>query len=281
LASNVASIRPSIRPKIRPQIRPNIRLQGGRRSAEDPAEDSVKDRQAENPIDAVAGPGVTDLSMTSNSSVVCASGYLKAVWPEIFGPVFPGFSAEPDHPRPPRSPGPAPHVNFHEKSTPQTNSKAVSWQTKIPSDCLQVPNVLRGFSEQTHRRFCGSGRPLGASTRSNKKGSFAPQPFWVALDAPKGTRIPDLLGAGSGFEGQGFLLRMGKVCKTQDYSGPFWNAPEYSGILRVDVKPLRFPEPGGFVHRRGIKPHGSGNLHDFTATRSVPEYSGVFQNALE
>ena len=50
-------------------------------------------------------------------------GYLKAVWLEIFGPVFPGFSAEIDPRDPPRSPGPASHINFHEKSAPQTNSK--------------------------------------------------------------------------------------------------------------------------------------------------------------
>ena len=54
------------------------------------------------------------------------SGYPKAVWLEIFGPVFPGFSAETDPRDHPRSPGPAPHISFHEKSAPQTNSKAIS-----------------------------------------------------------------------------------------------------------------------------------------------------------
>jgi len=57
-------------------------------------------------------------------------GYLKAVWLEIFGPVFPGFLAEVDARNPPRSPGPAPHINFHAKSAPQTTSKAVSRHTK-------------------------------------------------------------------------------------------------------------------------------------------------------
>jgi len=52
-----------------------------------------------------------------------APGYLKAVWLEIFGPVFQGFPAETDPQDPPRSPGPAPHINFHEKSAPQTNSE--------------------------------------------------------------------------------------------------------------------------------------------------------------
>ena len=51
------------------------------------------------------------------------TGYLKAVWLEIFGPAL-HFSAETDPRNPPRSPGPAPHTNFHEKSAPETNSKA-------------------------------------------------------------------------------------------------------------------------------------------------------------
>ena len=55
-----------------------------------------------------------------------SAGYLKAVWLEIFGPVFHGFSAETDPRDPPRSPGPAPHINSREKSAPQTNSEAIS-----------------------------------------------------------------------------------------------------------------------------------------------------------
>ena len=41
------------------------------------------------------------------------SGYPKAAWLEIFGPVFPVVSAETDPRDPPRSPGPAPHIDFH------------------------------------------------------------------------------------------------------------------------------------------------------------------------
>ena len=52
------------------------------------------------------------------------SGYLKVVWLEIFDPVFPVNLAEIDPRGPPRSPGPAPHINFHEKSARQTNAKA-------------------------------------------------------------------------------------------------------------------------------------------------------------
>ena len=60
------------------------------------------------------------------------TGYLKAVWLEIFGPVSLGFSTKSDPRGPPRSPGPAPHINLHEKSAPETKSEAVSWRTKDP-----------------------------------------------------------------------------------------------------------------------------------------------------
>jgi len=58
------------------------------------------------------------------------TGYLKAVWLEMFGPVFPGYPAETDPRDPPRPPGPAPHINFHKKPAPQTNSKAKWRRTK-------------------------------------------------------------------------------------------------------------------------------------------------------
>jgi len=57
---------------------------------------------------------------------------------------FPGFSAE-NRPRdPPRSPGPAPHINLHQKSAPQTNSKAVSWRTKNPARLPSGTQLKRG-----------------------------------------------------------------------------------------------------------------------------------------
>jgi len=59
--------------------------------------------------------------------------YLKAVWLEIFGPVFHGCPAETDPRDPPRSPGLAPHINFRENSAPQTTSKAISRHPKIPA----------------------------------------------------------------------------------------------------------------------------------------------------
>ena len=40
------------------------------------------------------------------------TGYLKAVWPEIFGPAFAGFSAGSGPGDALRSPGPAQHINF-------------------------------------------------------------------------------------------------------------------------------------------------------------------------
>ena len=56
---------------------------------------------------------------SSSTSRVASSGCLKAVWLEIFGPAFPEISAETDPRDPPRSPGPAPHINFHRKNQPR------------------------------------------------------------------------------------------------------------------------------------------------------------------
>ena len=70
------------------------------------------------------------------------TGYLKAVWLEIFGPVFPGFLAEADPRDPHRSPGPAPHINLHEKSAPLTDSKAASRHQKTPPRCIRVPSEM-------------------------------------------------------------------------------------------------------------------------------------------
>ena len=70
----------------------------------------------------------------------CPTGYLKAIWMDIFGPVSNEFPAKTDPRAPPRSPGSAPHINVHQKSAPQTDSKAVSRHPKNPPDCLQVPS---------------------------------------------------------------------------------------------------------------------------------------------
>jgi len=61
------------------------------------------------------------------------TGYLLAAWLEIFGPVFLEFSAQADPRDPPSSPGLAPHINLHEKSAPQTNSKANWRRTTNPA----------------------------------------------------------------------------------------------------------------------------------------------------
>ena len=61
------------------------------------------------------------------------TGYLKAVWLKIFGPVFRGFRPEIEPGTPPRSPGLARDINLHQKSTPETNSKAISWHPKVPA----------------------------------------------------------------------------------------------------------------------------------------------------
>ena len=61
------------------------------------------------------------------------TGYLKAVWLEIFGPLLPEIPADIDPRDPLRSPGPAPHINFHEQSAPQTNSNAMSRHARNPA----------------------------------------------------------------------------------------------------------------------------------------------------
>jgi len=73
-----------------------------------------------------AAPNSLDGAYSGASGCVCFQrvGYLKAVWLEMFGSVFLGFPAEAAPRDPPRSPGPAPHINLHDKSALQTNSKA-------------------------------------------------------------------------------------------------------------------------------------------------------------
>ena len=61
--------------------------------------------------------------------------------------VFPRFPAEADPRDPPRSPGPAPHINFDERSAPQTNSKAVS---RHPANPARPPSGTQ-FRKQTLR----------------------------------------------------------------------------------------------------------------------------------
>ena len=74
------------------------------------------------------------------------AGYLKAVWPKIFSQVFPGFLSEVDPRDAPRSPGPAPHINFHEKSAPQTNFKAKRSVSLEVSHFLFLRNFTLGSS---------------------------------------------------------------------------------------------------------------------------------------
>ena len=69
--------------------------------------------------------------------------------------IFFGFSAAPDPGDPIRSPGPAPHITFHEKSAPQTNSKAMSLRVKIPAGLpggSQGELILPGLSALLKRK---------------------------------------------------------------------------------------------------------------------------------
>ena len=75
----------------------------------------------------------TNSKAASSPFSVLLGTYLKAVWQETFGPVFSGLSTEIDPRDPPRSPGPAPHINSNEKSAPQTKSRAKWWREKSPA----------------------------------------------------------------------------------------------------------------------------------------------------
>ena len=55
-------------------------------------------------------------------------------WAGDFRPGFPWIFGRSRPPGSPRSPGPAPHINFHEKSAPQTKSKAKWRRTKNPAN---------------------------------------------------------------------------------------------------------------------------------------------------
>ena len=69
------------------------------------------------------------------------SGYLKAVWLEIFGPVFPGFPAESD-PRDPLDRRGPPRTSISTKNQPRRPIlRTCRGAQKIRPDCLQVPRL--------------------------------------------------------------------------------------------------------------------------------------------
>ena len=80
-------------------------------------------------------------------TVCYLSGCLKAVWLEIFSPVFPVCLAEADPRDTPRSQGPTPHIKLHEKSAPHANSKAIS---RYPKNPARLPSGTQ-FSEKLRR----------------------------------------------------------------------------------------------------------------------------------
>ena len=67
--------------------------------------------------------------------------------------------------------GPAPHINFHEKSAPEANSKAMS-PPKIPPDCLQVPFKRTGCRSRgplPPGPACRGGHRSGGRRRKTRK----------------------------------------------------------------------------------------------------------------
>ena len=73
-----------------------------------------------------------------------ADAGMKAVWLKMFGPVFLGFRQKIDPRDTPRSPGPAPHINLHQKSAPETNCKLISLWAR--GGCFRThPNIVYGI----------------------------------------------------------------------------------------------------------------------------------------
>jgi hypothetical protein len=98
------------------------------------------------------------------------TGYLKAAWPKVPGPVFGRFSDKLGPQSPSRSMGLVLQCRLHHKSAPQTNSRDAK---KIRPDCLQVPSPTSGPS-QVSQNLHVSGGPAVASLC--KRGVFARAP---------------------------------------------------------------------------------------------------------
>ena len=118
----------------------------------------------------VVGPREKVSEMGSGGSL--NSGYLQAVWREIFSPVFPGFLAEPDPGAPPRSPGPALHITCAEN------------QTRRPS--------LRQFRGTPKSRQTAFRYPVNCSTRQADSLNL----FTYCSSFESGPELADSLGCG-------------------------------------------------------------------------------------
>ena len=137
------------------------------------------------------------------------TGYLKAVWPEIFRQVFPGFSAEADPRDPPGSQGPAQHINFHARISPAdrcssqmvTNEKSRQTAFKYPTlGLFLLPSwgpgeKVRGLSSSDLRTFFGHSRPGLLSDREahwvpegNLATDFQPNPKPPSAKPASGNR---------------------------------------------------------------------------------------------
>jgi len=132
----------------------------------------------------------------------CGAGwveYLKAVSLYIFGPVFPGLPAETDPQNLLGSPGPAPHVNFHENSVPQTDSNAKRWRTRNLPRCLKVyPEVGAEESRMGKGRglwqAAGGRRLLTAASTCRRAAPPTARPKFLApLPEKRAVRLTRLL----------------------------------------------------------------------------------------
>ena len=154
-----------------------------------------------------AGPGPKTCCNNSGLALLSArfpfcAGHLKAIWPEIFGLVFPGLSAESDPGRRPRSPGPAPHIQPPTENRPRSPIlRPHRGERKIKPDCLQAPSFcgivgafwpfsLICWGPLGNRPSQGSGRAPWVPKPATNFGGRGSPPFWLVFGAPRGRPDP-------------------------------------------------------------------------------------------
>ena len=93
---------------------------------------------------------------------------------------FPGICGRSRPPEPPLDRrAPAPHINFHDKSAPQANSKAISRHPKESSNLTRGRvREARGLATNIHGAGCGMTR-RSVPTPDQKEGMLRIPSLWV------------------------------------------------------------------------------------------------------
>ena len=143
------------------------------------------------------------------------AGNFRVGFPWIFGQTWPQD--------PSRSPGLALQLNLHEKSAPQTNSKAISWRQQIPGEgqgntalisamcvCALGVRALLISVFCCFGPFCGRGRPqdlverVGFEISCRNQGSL-----------PSGIGSKAIFGVGDRHGGPSCVIRKNGLCVPQ------------------------------------------------------------------